>query len=602
MRVIAALLAFMVLVAARGQVATAQPADPRMFPQTGYRVDNDAFWDYFQRRGGLSTFGFPASQEFTFLGCATQFYQRLVMQRCGGGGIATLNLLDEGLLPYTTMDGSTFPGPNGELTAGAPRPDDPNYGPAVVTFVRGVAPDTFEGEPVNFGRTFFGSISPELAGTSDQSILGLLNLELWGFPTSQPAYDPTNRGFIYQRFQRGIMHYDKSCGCTRGLLLAEYLKAIVTGQNLPPDLEAQAAGSPLLRSAVNGLAPAGTNYSGAFNGVEFAGRSPAASSGAEPAGPPPTEPTTSPKPTATSPPKPTSTREPGATSTPVPPPVNTPAPAPTAIPQSPLSADEAPPAGSVSKSLKVTEPIGAGDQCSPPTVGSALTLQAAQNDGAQGTGNADEFAFPAIPRICFTGVPAQTSTQMKVTPKNTPAQNLYQQAVTPDGSGWPWPVPEAGPLPAVGTYTVTASQAGQASGAAASTVTTTVSIVAPTQPRVLVLPRFGPPGTSFRIFLGGFKPNSDVFLRLYRCVLRPQCEQNQTDSSGPANHVFATSLGPIKTDASGQATYTLRSQPTDPKTEFAVFSDDMLSGGNPGGIFSRGKAWFCTTKTGCKTE
>jgi hypothetical protein len=102
--------------------------------------------------------------------------------------------------------------------------------------------------------------------------------------------------------------------------------------------------------------------------------------------------------------------------------------------------------------------------------------------------------------------------------------------------------------------------------------------------------------------MGGFKPNTDVFLRLYRCVLQPQCEQNQIDTSAPANHVFATSLGPIKTDASGQATYTLRSQTTDPKTEFAVFTDDMLSGGNPGGILSRGKAWFCTTKTGCKTE
>jgi hypothetical protein len=36
------------------------------------------------------------------------------------------------------------------------------------------------------------------------------------------------------------MHYDKTCDCTQGLLLADYLKSILTGQNLPPDLDAQA--------------------------------------------------------------------------------------------------------------------------------------------------------------------------------------------------------------------------------------------------------------------------------------------------------------------------------------------------------------------------
>ena len=48
------------------------------------------------------------------------------------------------------------------------------------------------------------------------------------------------------------MHYDKTCGCTQGLLLADYLKALLTGDNLPGDLAAQAATSPLLRAAING--------------------------------------------------------------------------------------------------------------------------------------------------------------------------------------------------------------------------------------------------------------------------------------------------------------------------------------------------------------
>jgi hypothetical protein len=64
------------------------------------------------------------------------------------------------------------------------------------------------------------------------------------------------------------MHYDRGCGCTQGLLLADYLKALIVGEGVPADLLAQAQGSPLYRSAVSGLLPPGTNYVGAFIGVE----------------------------------------------------------------------------------------------------------------------------------------------------------------------------------------------------------------------------------------------------------------------------------------------------------------------------------------------
>jgi uncharacterized cupredoxin-like copper-binding protein len=66
-------------------------------------------------------------------------------------------------------------------------------------------------------------------------------------PTSKPMRDPANHNFIYQRFQRGVMHYDSTCHCTEGLLLADYLKAVMTGQHLPDDLAAQAASSPLFK-------------------------------------------------------------------------------------------------------------------------------------------------------------------------------------------------------------------------------------------------------------------------------------------------------------------------------------------------------------------
>ena len=173
------------------------------------------------------------------------------MQRCASG-VGTLNLLDDGLLPYTAFNGSVVPAPDPNLKNATPRADDPAYGSAIVDFVATNAPDSFDGEPVNFRTTFFNSISPAQAGTSDPNIIGLLDLELWGAPTSRPAHDPSNGNFIYQRFQRGIMHYDKACGCTRGLLLADYLKALITGQNLPGDLAGQAGGGPLLQSAVNG--------------------------------------------------------------------------------------------------------------------------------------------------------------------------------------------------------------------------------------------------------------------------------------------------------------------------------------------------------------
>jgi polysaccharide biosynthesis protein PslG len=240
-------------------------ADPRLFAQTGFRVDRDSFWDYFRHRGGVTTFGYPVSRDFLFEGCTSQFFQRIVMQQCGTNGVATMNLLDDGLLPYTHMNGSTFPASDTSMTALTPKVGDASYASAMLAFVRANAVDTFDGSTVNFGKTFFNTISPDIAGTDDPNILGLLDLEVWGAPTSKPAYDPSNHNFIYQRFQRGIMHYDKGCGCTQGLLLADYLKDLLTGENLPPDLADQAAASPLLRAATAfGTPPAATNFANAF--------------------------------------------------------------------------------------------------------------------------------------------------------------------------------------------------------------------------------------------------------------------------------------------------------------------------------------------------
>ncbi len=286
----------------RAQDAT-QPADSRFFPETGFRIDRDSFWDFFQHRGGLRTFGFPVSRDFLFLGCTTQFFQRVILQQCGSAGVSTLNLLDAGLLPYTRINGSAFPASDATLTSGAPSPTDPGYPEKAMEFVRANLADTYQGEPVNFRSAFDNTVTATEAfpnGDGGPGLLFLVNLELWGFPTSAPQRDPSNHDFIYQRFQRGIMHYDKACGCTQGLLLADYLKAVLTGQNLPADLDAQAKSSPLYRSAADGAAPrGGTVYASAF--VKGATPTPASASTPALQALQPTQTSSSSAPAATSP-------------------------------------------------------------------------------------------------------------------------------------------------------------------------------------------------------------------------------------------------------------------------------------------------------------
>jgi hypothetical protein len=219
---------------------TPQPAPPqarneRYFNETNFGIANDAFWNFFQSRGAVTTFGFPISRQFGFLGCQVQFFQRLIMQQCGtNAGVALLNLLDPGLFPYTHVNGSVFPAPDDTIKANTPVPGSPNYDQAILQFVQATAPDQWNGQPVNFGQTF-----------NDTG-----GLEIWGAPTSNPAYDPSNQNFVYQRFQRGIMHYTVGQG-TRGILMADYFKAVILGPtlapkygaNLPLDLDAEAKGS-----------------------------------------------------------------------------------------------------------------------------------------------------------------------------------------------------------------------------------------------------------------------------------------------------------------------------------------------------------------------
>jgi hypothetical protein len=215
------------------------PHDERYFNSTGFRIDEDAIWSYFRARGRVDVFGYPVSRTFLLLGCKVQIFQRQVAQVCDGQSAGLMNLLDPDIFPYDHINGSVLPAPDSELKERTPVVSAPNYGAAIFDFVRTNAPDAWEGQPVAFSKTFLGLITPVMAGTDNP----LVNLEVWGAPISSPRRDPNNHNFVYQRFQRGIMHFDASTGRTQGLLLADYLKAILRDRELPTDLRQQATGS-----------------------------------------------------------------------------------------------------------------------------------------------------------------------------------------------------------------------------------------------------------------------------------------------------------------------------------------------------------------------
>ena len=228
----------------------------RYFAETGFAVDNDAFWDYFTHRAGIRTLGYPISRTFRFLGYPTQFFQRLILQEVPGQGAQPMNLLDPGLLPYSRINGSSFPPVMEEVKAATPKEGDPGYDIRVIDFVREYAPNQLNGKRVGFFDAFIGSVVSRDAfpeGDEHPELLPLLDLEIWGVPTSRPAPDPNNTDFVYLRFQRGIMHYQgqdtQGRPITEGILLGDWFKSLLTGQNLPADLEAQARAdnSPYLR-------------------------------------------------------------------------------------------------------------------------------------------------------------------------------------------------------------------------------------------------------------------------------------------------------------------------------------------------------------------
>jgi hypothetical protein len=206
--------------------------------------------DYFQRRGGVRTFGYPVSNEFPLLGKRVQLFQRQALELHNDGSVGALNLLDPDFLPVTHFDGLNLPPPDPGLIASAPSPLDPDYLAQALAFIDQAVPDDWQGRQVNFHATFLGAVScadafgPDEA--CDTALLPAFGLEIWGLPTSRPMVDPNNDEFVYQRFQRGVMHYSASTGLTQGVLLGDWFKRVLLGSQVPADALKDLRGSRFL--------------------------------------------------------------------------------------------------------------------------------------------------------------------------------------------------------------------------------------------------------------------------------------------------------------------------------------------------------------------
>lgn len=281
-----ALLLALPAVSATPTARSQSAADARFFPETGIRIEDPSIWEYFSSRGGLATFGYPISYSFWLLGMKVQVFQRHVIHLRADGSVGVLDLLGEDFLPYVRFDGSVVPAADPAYLREAPPPARTEER---LAYLRERVPEIWQEVPIGFLGSYlgaagsFGAHAEDSGGLNDDEALARA-FEVWGYPTSAPGLDENNHDWVYQRFQRGVFRYDLRQGRMDALLAGEYFKALLTGANLPPDLEADARSSRFYRqfqpAAPNGVArPAdlpASNLLGAFVGLPPASLAPPA--------------------------------------------------------------------------------------------------------------------------------------------------------------------------------------------------------------------------------------------------------------------------------------------------------------------------------------
>lgn len=245
----------------RATVASAAEEDSPYFADSGFSVAPGAFYDYFRHRGGVRTFGAPISNRFSLLGQDVQIFRRHVLRLNADGSVATMSLLDTGAVPSTTIGGRTLPEADDDLVYGAPRPEATDYAALAQAFIRANAPEQWDGERVAFHSAFLQTVKLRDAfpnGGGDPGLLPGFAQEVWGLPVSRPMRDLQVPDMIYLRWERGVMAYDRRSAQVQVAQLGEMFKAVLTGENLPTDLAAEAQRSPFYRqfdpNALNGVA------------------------------------------------------------------------------------------------------------------------------------------------------------------------------------------------------------------------------------------------------------------------------------------------------------------------------------------------------------
>ncbi|HZU06734.1 MAG TPA: cellulase family glycosylhydrolase [Chloroflexota bacterium] len=234
-------------------------ADSRYFAETGFRIGNRYFYKFFRELGGTRNFGPPISRQFRYLGFPAQLFQNRMLLLQLDNSVYVVPLGNSAFFPITQVDGMTLPPVDEALVAQMPQdPQAPDYAIQTIAKVQELVPDEFNGQPVRFLSTYFGSVTYEEAfplGDQPPEVLPYIAFQLWGRPLSRPTPDPNNPDRIYQRFEYGVMAFDASTGTTTSLPLGAYFKAILTGENLPADLAAAAQGSRFLGQYQPGAPP-----------------------------------------------------------------------------------------------------------------------------------------------------------------------------------------------------------------------------------------------------------------------------------------------------------------------------------------------------------
>jgi hypothetical protein len=275
---------------------SAPAADARHFSETGFAVAAGPIYEFFRTHGGARVFGPPISKQFRLLGDPIQLFRYHALVQNPDGTIATVALLDIGAVPSNRVAGRALPNADDALLNDAPTFGSPNYTAEALQFIQQRVPDQWNGLSVGFQRYFQGTVSAaDAVPSADPARLPTLALEVWGLPVSQPTADPQNAQRVFLRWENGVMEFDQPTGQVQTVPLGEAFKAILTGQNLTPDLATDAQSSPFFRqyslTAPNGLAQPNllpdTEMSGAFqpDGQSAAAAPPPAQAGSATATP-----------------------------------------------------------------------------------------------------------------------------------------------------------------------------------------------------------------------------------------------------------------------------------------------------------------------------